>query len=1041
MKNKQLFVFLKLLIATSFLGFIISSCNKDEPEGPGNPGTDPENPIEMETTHTIMQLQEMYDGSDLFDITEDVVIGGVLSSSDSTGNVYKSLFIQDDSGYGIQLKVNKTDLYADYSIGQTIYVKCNGLMMGQYGGLIQLGGEYEGKIGNIEEDVIEDHIFGGAKGAAPTAVTLDLDNKPSAIEALYSTWVSIPNVQFVDVDSTFTNGTFTTNRNVTTAEGNTVTVRTSNYATFANEVLPSKSGVIEGVLTAYNGTLQLTINEVADINFTGDRFEITAGEGEGTLANPFDLEAAAARLGQTGVWVKGYIIGSVNGVSLEDDFVAGASGESSASNFVIATSATETDPTKGMPVQLTTGFVRDGLNLKENPTLIGKAVWVKGDIQNYFNIPGVKNVVSYSLDGTTEPDAPEGLIGQGEDIMGDQLTNTTLNFSTWNEVKSLAMWEAKDMSAAVNAYGKGATISWMVSKTAIDFSSVADARLIVTEELKFFTGFSDIQVLASSDYSGSGDPTTATWTALEVDGTRAETGVIETQFKGTGTVYIAFKYTATDEASMSWTIETVKFDQKEVEVPAEGDGTLTNAYNVPAIRANQGDKDNKDYKWVKGKIVGYIKSNKFVPGATDAELTNLAIAIDSDETSASKIITVQLPSGYIRDALNLGENPAMLNKDVWLNGSLETYYGFAGVKYLQSYSLDGVTEEGDATPPPTGIVGQGEPIAGTALTGTSINFTTYNVVESAEIWKASAGKASINGYNNGANTSWLITASTVDFSGFTAASLIVKENINYGKGLDKVMVKYSSDYTGTGDPAAANWTAMPVYGDRADGGATTTQFDGSSLGAVYVAFIYTNNDNTDASSWSIESVVAGEKEEDTTPPVDPNPEGINLGDNAVSGFSDLIISEYVEGSSYNKFIEIFNGTGSEIDLSDYSLSKDSNGSDVFTKVALEGTLPNGATLLLSNSQADLTLLPNGVTSRNSSAVNFNGDDQVALFKGDVEIDRIGIAGDISFGIDVTFRRAVSIRAPKPGENDPRDNGEWDSYPKNTTEDLGSHTIN
>lgn len=873
--KKQFFILLRLLFATTLFSLFLTSCTKEEVEGPGNPGTDPENPIEMETTHTIKELQEMYDGSDLFDITEEVVIGGVLSSSDSLGNVHKALFIQDESGYGIQVKLNKSGLFTGYSIGQTIYVKCQGLMMGNYGGLIQLGGEYEGKI---EEDLIDDYVFAGAKADAPTATTLDLDNLPESIDPLLSTWVTISKVQFVDKDSTFTNGTFTTNRNLTTTNGGKITLRTSNYATFANEQLPTLSGTIQGVLTVYNGTLQLTINEVANISFTEDRFEIQAGNGEGTLDNPFDLEAASARLGETDVWVKGYIIGSVNGASLEEDFILGANGESSSSNIIIAATANETDPTKGMPVQLTTGFVRDGLNLKENPTLVGKEVWVKGNIENYFNAPGIKSTSSYSLDGETEPDAPSGLVGQGEDINGTQLTNTSIDFSTWNEVESLAMWEVNDMSASVNAYGKGATVSWMISKTALDFTAVNDARLILIEELKFFSNYADIQVLTSTNYTGSGDPTLATWTALEVDGNRAEGGVIETQFIGTGTAYVAFKYSATEEESMSWRIESVKVGEKEVGDIAEGDGTLANAYNVPAVVENQGDKGNNDFKWVKGKIVGYFNNSTFFPGVSDALATNLAIAIRADETSATKVIPVQLSSGYIRDALNISENPAMLNTDVWLKGSLETYFSTSGIKNLQSYSLDGVTEE----------------------------------------------------------------------------------------------------------------------------------------------------------------------EEEVTPPEEPSGDGINLGDNTVSGFSDLIISEYLEGSSNNKYIEIFNGTGLDVDLSGYSLRKDTNGNNDFsTSSELSGTLPNGATLLLANASAALDL-SEGITSTVPTVVSvmyFNGDDQVGLFKADTEIDRIGISGDINFGKDVTFIRKPSVRDPKSGENDPRDNGEWDSYPKDTADDLGSHSVN
>ena len=47
--------------------------------------------------------------------------------------------------------------------------------------------------------------------------------------------------------------------------------------------------------------------------------------------------------------------------------------------------------------------------------------------------------------------------------------------------------------------------------------------------------------------------------------------------------------------------------------------------------------------------------------------------------------------------------------------------------------------------------------------------------------------------------------------------------------------------------------------------------------------------------------------------------------------TDLIISEYIEGSSFNKAIEIYNGTGAAIDLSEYSLELYSNGAATAVK--------------------------------------------------------------------------------------------------------------
>ncbi len=152
----------------------------------------------------------------------------------------------------------------------------------------------------------------------------------------------------------------------------------------------------------------------------------------------------------------------------------------------------------------------------------------------------------------------------------------------------------------------------------------------------------------------------------------------------------------------------------------------------------------------------------------------------------------------------------------------------------------------------------------------------------------------------------------------------------------------------------------------------------------------------------------------------------------------LILSEYIEGSSYNKAIEIYNGTGAAVDLSIYSLEKDTNGYGVWANTYnYSGTLANDDVFVLANSQADPAILAVADDTDNG-VINFNGDDQVRLLKYGVEIDRIGIPGDISFGQDVTYVRKSSVTEPLSGPQDPRTNGEWDEYPSDTFDYLGSH---
>jgi hypothetical protein len=94
--------------------------------------------------------------------------------------------------------------------------------------------------------------------------------------------------------------------------------------------------------------------------------------------------------------------------------------------------------------------------------------------------------------------------------------------------------------------------------------------------------------------------------------------------------------------------------------------------------------------------------------------------------------------------------------------------------------------------------------------------------------------------------------------------------------------------------------------------------------------------------------------------------------------SDLIISEYIEGSSNNKYLEIYNGTGSAINLSDYEVQIFSNGATTpSSTISLSSTLANGNVYVIANSSATAW---SGIPDLSTGSLNFNGDDAVALYK-------------------------------------------------------------
>ncbi|MFK8104935.1 MAG: endonuclease [Saprospiraceae bacterium] len=157
--------------------------------------------------------------------------------------------------------------------------------------------------------------------------------------------------------------------------------------------------------------------------------------------------------------------------------------------------------------------------------------------------------------------------------------------------------------------------------------------------------------------------------------------------------------------------------------------------------------------------------------------------------------------------------------------------------------------------------------------------------------------------------------------------------------------------------------------------------------------------------------------------------------------SDLFLSEYVEGSSFNKAIEIANFTGNSVDLSNYTLLKQTNGSGTWSSLPLSGNLADQSVYLITNnnsSNTDLMAKTNLATS--NAVLNFNGNDPIALRKNDngteIIIDLIGVkdGGGTYFGDEMTLIRKSNVTAP----NDTYLPSEWQGYGQDYLSNVGQH---
>lgn len=151
----------------------------------------------------------------------------------------------------------------------------------------------------------------------------------------------------------------------------------------------------------------------------------------------------------------------------------------------------------------------------------------------------------------------------------------------------------------------------------------------------------------------------------------------------------------------------------------------------------------------------------------------------------------------------------------------------------------------------------------------------------------------------------------------------------------------------------------------------------------------------------------------------------------------LIISEYSEGASFNKFLEITNISDKDIDLSAYLLRIYTNGNESSTnQVQLSGTLAAGASKVYKNSKADATL-PDGVEAEaiDDNVINFNGNDPMAIICNNEIADLLGeIGSSADFGKDVTLRRLSTVTAPTATYN----TEEWETLGMDDLTGFGSH---
>lgn len=168
---------------------------------------------------------------------------------------------------------------------------------------------------------------------------------------------------------------------------------------------------------------------------------------------------------------------------------------------------------------------------------------------------------------------------------------------------------------------------------------------------------------------------------------------------------------------------------------------------------------------------------------------------------------------------------------------------------------------------------------------------------------------------------------------------------------------------------------------------------------------------------------------------------------ALPASAELYFSEYVEGSSNNKALEIYNPDSTPVDLGSYQVQLFFNGSSsAGLTISLSGSIPAQGVFVLAHGSADASIL--AVANQTNSAGWFNGDDAIALVYSGSRVDVIGQIGvdpgsewgsGLTSTADNTLRRKQTITSGDSNGSDAFDPAsEWDGFAQNTFDGLGSY---
>ncbi len=590
--------------------------------------------------------------------------------------------------------------------------------------------------------------------------------------------------------------------------------------------------------------------------------------------------------------------------------------------------------------------------------------------------------------------------------------------------------------------------TWLITP-GVDLSSASNPVFNFMNACNY-TG-DDIEVKISADYDGTSAPSTATWTDLSPNLSTGSwndvfSGDLDISAFVGDTVYIAFKYIGTSSDGKTWQIDDINiFDDititptqlvitsvtpsspyinQNFDVKIEAQDASGNAGNVDQdteVQLNLATGTGNLSGTITGTILNGTYSTTITGVSYDvAENIELNASVNSGmslNTSQNYTVTIQelpvvdLP--YNRD-FETGD----LYTDGWstqlITGTLDwELIEFSGDHFAEMSNYDGGNQESETwlITPGVDLSSASNPVFNFM---NACNYTGDDIevkisadydgtsAPSTATWTDLSPNLSTGSWND-------VFSGDLDISAFVGDTVYIAFKYigtsSDGKTWQIDDINIFND-SGTNAPEITNITHTPNQPNPSesvsvsatitdDGTINTAELNWGTVSGTYTQTISMTNGgsgDTYTTTTDIPAMPDGTTvyyeifaEDDETYTTTSAEYSYTVNDIPTQ---TLFISEYIEGSSYNKAIEIYNGTGTDIDLTDYSVKKASNGGGWGSSpLDLTGTITDGDVYVIAHSSADPIILNEADIT--DGICNFNGNDAIGLFYNDVLIDVIG----------------------------------------------------